>query len=117
MESTHDILDSIKEVSGINAAVCVGRDGFVIDSASGSDADVEMLGATVSTGMGSSETIGRELQVGALSQAMLEYDSGIIMIAGVGQDAILAVLAGTDASLGNIRLQIRKNLPRLASSL
>lgn len=117
MESTRDVLDSIKSVPGISAAVCVGRDGFVIDSASDSSTDVEMLGATVSTGMGSSETIGRELDVGTMFQAMLEYDAGIVMMAGIGEDAILAVLAGTDASLGNIRLQIRKNIPRLLDAL
>ncbi|MBD3277045.1 MAG: dynein regulation protein LC7 [Candidatus Aegiribacteria sp.] len=117
MENIQDILKDLTGVSGISAAVCVGRDGFVIESSTKSDVDAEILGAVVSAGMGSSESIGKELKVGDMAQAMLEYDSGIILMAGIGPDAILSVLAAKDSSLGNIRLQLKKSVPRLSATL
>ena len=52
MGELHKILEGLVEVAGIDVAVCVGRDGFVIDAASTGSADTEAIGAMVSTGMG-----------------------------------------------------------------
>ena len=108
MASTKEILTSLTAVDGISTAVCVGRDGFVIDAAAPSGADVDAIGAMVSTGLGSAESVGSELGVGTLTQAMMEYKSGVIVMTAIGADAILAVVAAESASLGNVRIQVKK---------
>ena len=112
-----EILKELVDVQGIDAAVCVGRDGFVIEAAAGSGADVDVIGAMVATGLGSAESVGRELNVGALDQAMMEYKQGVIVMTSIGEDAILSVVASTSASLGNVRLQVRKRKKQLMEVL
>lgn len=111
--NSNEILAELVQAQGINAAVCVGRDGFVIDSVAGAETDVDAIGAMVSTGLGSAESVGKELGVGALTLSMLEYTDGVIVMTAIGEDAILAVVASIDSSLGNVRFQVRKRKKEL----
>jgi len=61
--------------------------------------------------------MGRELNVGIMNQGMMEYSGGLIMMSLVGGDAILAVVADTQANLGYVRLQIKKRLPEFELGL
>lgn len=111
-------LNDLVKVEGINTAVVVGRDGFVIDGVSSGNAfDVEAVGAIISTGVGTSEMMGRELSVGAMSQGMVEYKDGVIVMSFLGSDAILAVVANLSANLGNVRYQVKKRSPEILASL
>lgn len=115
--NSNEILAALVDVTGIDAAVCVGRDGFVIDAVAGSGADVDAIGAMVSTGLGAAESVGKELSLGDLSLAMMEYDDGVIIMTAIGEDAILAIVAANCASLGNIRFQIKKRKRELEQVL
>ena len=117
MEELHKILQGLVEVPGIDVAVVVGRDGFVIDAASTGTADTEAIGAMVSTGMGSAESVGRELGLDVMDQAMMEYKNGIVMMTALGTDALLVVVASKDANLGGVRLQVRRSAPKLEAAL
>ena len=114
MANTNELLQELVRVNGVKTAVVVGRDGFVIDGVSnGSHLDTESVGAVISAGIGSSEVMGRELNVGIMNQGMMEYSGGLIMMSLVGEEAILAVVADTQANLGYVRLQIRRRLPEI----
>jgi predicted regulator of Ras-like GTPase activity (Roadblock/LC7/MglB family) len=118
MSQLTDFLNELVNVEGINSAVVVGRDGFVIEGvASGTSLDADAVGAVISTGIGSSEVMGRELEVGAMTQGMVEYDDGLIVMALLGEDAILAVVADLNANLGNVRFQIKKRLKSIEKAL
>lgn len=105
------------EVPGIDVAVCVGRDGFVIDAASTGSSDTEAIGAMVSTGMGSAESVGRELGLKEMDQAMMEFKGGIVMMTALGKDALLAIVAAKDANLGGVRLQVRRSAPKILEAM
>ena len=66
------ILGEFLKVEGVTAAVVVGRDGFVIESAVSGKVDIDALGAMASTGMGTSEAMGNELGKGQLDQMLVE---------------------------------------------
>lgn len=118
MSNTNELLQELVRIGGVKTAVVVGRDGFVIDGvSSGSHLDTETVGAVISAGIGSSEVMGRELKVGIMSQGMMEYSGGLIMMSLVGNDAILAVVADTHANLGYVRLQIKKRLPAIEQAV
>ena len=117
MEKMHKILEELVEVAGIDVAVCVGRDGFVIDAASTGTSDTEAIGAMVSTGMGSAESVGRELGLKEMEQAMMEFKGGIVMMTALGSDALLAIVAAKDANLGGVRLQVRRCAPKILESM
>jgi len=118
MKSLKELLNELIHIEGINTAVLVGRDGFVIEGlVSAGRLDAEAIGAVISTGIGSSEVMGRELQVGDLEQTMVEFKDGIIVVNLVGENAILAVVADLKTPLGNVRYQVKKRLPQIIEAL
>lgn len=118
MVSVKQQLRDLVNVEGINTAVVVGRDGFVIEGVTdGTNMDIEAIGAVISTGIGSAEMMGRELNVGVMSQGMVEYKNGIIVMSFLGLDAILAVVADLNANLGNVRYQVKKRSPEIQATL
>jgi predicted regulator of Ras-like GTPase activity (Roadblock/LC7/MglB family) len=78
---------------------------------------VATVGAVISTGLGTSEVMGKELNVGGLTQSMTEYDKGILLTGTLGRDALLCLVCELGANLGNVRLQLKKRSPDLAAEL
>ncbi|MDD3294473.1 MAG: roadblock/LC7 domain-containing protein [Geobacteraceae bacterium] len=118
MASTTNLLKELVELDGITTAVIVGRDGFVIDGVSNSGKmETDTVGAVISAGTGSSEVMGKELSVGFMTQGMMEYSDGMIMMSSVGNEAILAVVANPKANLGYVRFQIKKRMPAIEKAL
>lgn len=111
-------LEDLSKVEGITTAVVVSRDGFVIDGVSSTGAiDMEAIGAITSAGVGSSEVMGRELNVGQMTQIMNEYKDGIIVASFLGEGAILVIVADLKANLGNVRYQVKKRAPVIEAAL
>jgi predicted regulator of Ras-like GTPase activity (Roadblock/LC7/MglB family) len=118
MAGLKELLTELVEVQGINSAVVVGRDGFVIEGVSRYGAlDADAIGAVISTGVGSSEVVGQELSLGELTQGMFEYSDGLIVMALLGVDAILAVVADLKANIGNVRFQLKKRAESIEQAL
>jgi uncharacterized protein len=113
-----ELLSDLVKVEGVTTAVVVGRDGFVLDGVSRSTKlDTEAVGAVISTGIGSSEVMGGELGVGEMTQGLLEYKGGLIVMGLVGREAILAIVADVNANLGNVRYQLKKRIPDIERAL
>lgn len=117
MDRLKEILNELREVQGVSAAVVIGWDGFAIDFAAAEDMDIDAVGAVISTGIGSGQVMGTELGVGEMTQAMYEYANGIILMSGIGDRAILAVIADPEGNVGNIRYQVGKHVPALLEAL
>ncbi len=118
MSQVKDLLSDLAKVEGITTSVVVSRDGFVIEGASTNGSmDTEAIGAVISSGIGSSEVMGRELNVGEMSQMMTEYKNGIIVVSFLGEDALLATVADLNANLGNVRYQVKKRAPAIEQAL
>lgn len=108
MTNTIETLGNLMRVEGVTAAAIVGCDGFVIEAAADSQADVEALGAVVTTAFGASAAMGKELDTGKMAQVMAEFEHGIVMAVAIEPDVVLAVIAGPGSNLGNIRYQVKK---------
>jgi len=118
MNNLKEVLNDLSKVEGINAAVVVSRDGFVIEGATRNGSlDAEAVGAVISAGLGSSEVMGRELNVGQMSQMMVEYGKGFIVVSFLGEGAALATVAEATANLGNVRYQVKKRAPLIEKAL
>lgn len=118
MANLREILSDLIKVDGVTSAVLVGRDGFVIDGVSRSATlDTEAVGAVISTGIGSSEVMGAELGVGEMTQGLLEFKDGLIVMGLIGREAIVALVADIGANLGNVRYQLKKRVADLEGAL
>lgn len=109
MEELKELLGEFTNIPGVNTACLVGRDGFLLHSVALSGLDSEMIGAIASSGFGASEAMGNQLEKGKMSMTMVEYENGPVMLAPVGSEAFLVIVADKDANLGMIRLKIKKH--------
>ncbi len=117
MSDLKTVLTNVVHIDGIQSAVVVSKDGFIIEGNSHEGIDAEAIGAVVSTSLGNSESIGRELGLGAVTQSLVEYESGIMMITMLGSEAFLAVISDMNTNLGNVRYQVRKIIPEIKDLL
>ncbi len=111
------ILDEFLNLEGVSAAVVVGRDGFVIESAMSGKMDIDALGAMASTGIGTSEAMGKELGKGELTQMLVELDRGPIIVSPLSKEELIAIVAENSSNLGRIRYELKKNKERLVAAL
>ncbi|MCK4532371.1 roadblock/LC7 domain-containing protein [bacterium] len=102
-----DILEELVRTQGVEGVVLVSKDGFVIDSATTKDMDTEEIGAVFAGATGPSEIVGERLAMGNLVQSMLEYEKGIIIVLSI-KESFLAVISGSDANLGLVRISTKK---------
>jgi CheY-like chemotaxis protein len=111
-------LQALARTPGIRFVVLTDREGFLIETAGdlAPDAD-EVAGALASCLAEASDGIGRELGQGRLVGTILEYESGTLLLLGVGPSALLAVLVGDQSALGKVRYYVRKELPELVRAL
>jgi predicted regulator of Ras-like GTPase activity (Roadblock/LC7/MglB family) len=111
------ILSDFLRLEGVTAAVVVGRDGFVIESAESGEIDTEALGAMASTGMGTSEAMGSELGKGEMIQMLVELDDGPILLSPLSEDELIAIVAEKKVNIGRIRYELKKNRGRIIAAL
>jgi len=111
-------LQALAGTPGIRFVVLTDREGFLIETAGelSPDAD-EVAGALASCLAEASDGIGRELGQGRLVGTILEYESGTLLLHGVGPSALLAVLVGDHGVLGKVRYYVRKEVPELVRAL
>jgi len=114
MATTREILGELAKQQSIEAVCLVARDGFLLDSIGRSGIDKEMIGAIASSGFGASDSMGRQLDKGMMQICMIEFDRGPALLAPIGEDAFLVIVADKEANLGMIRLKLKKHTSELA---
>ena len=120
MADLDELLNAFTRVRGVSAALVVGQDGLVLQSATAPGAeevDSDVLGAVASSGLVPAQELGGETGRGRLLQGIYEYEKGVVVIEPIGQTAILVVVTSEAANLGLLRLQARKVHPDLEKAL
>ena len=115
-KSVARILNEFMKVKGVTAVALVGRDGFVIESVSNTNVDMDALGAMVATAVGTGETLGSEFGFGAMESKLNEYANGKILMA-TALDDVLAIFTDTTAVIGGVRYAVKKNMPDVIRAL
>jgi len=106
-EST-EVMNDLLGITGIDAVVVVGRDGFVIETAgSSSRVNIDELGGSLAHAINSMEEMGTELNIDRFQDLFIEYGRAVILCKPVG-DAVAAVIAPDASKLGIIRHKTKK---------
>lgn len=111
-----DVLSGFIEINGVKSVALVGRDGFVIESVTTEAVDMEALGAMVATAIGTTELLGKEFDLGLISQYLVEFEKGKVIITSAGNE-ILALFTDGDAVIGGVRFAVKKRLDELLQVL
>ena len=117
-ESLKQRLQGLAGTPGVRFVVLTDREGFLIEAAGDVAAEAdEVAGALASCLAEASDGIGRELGQGQLVGTILEYETGTLLLHGVGPSALLAVLVADQGALGKVRYYVRKAVPELVRAL
>ena len=116
------LLSAAISIKGVRSAAVVSSDGLVLEGASRDAQDPQDLGfagGLLVSALASSRVLAGLLGEGELSQAMLEYETGPVLLIPLSarEDApvMVATLEATSA-LGRARMGLRKLLPDIAQA-
>lgn len=112
-ESTSDILANFLDLPSVEAALVIGRDGFVIESSGKNHGpELDELGSSLARTLLRMEEMGRELDTAPMKDMFVEYAGNTILFTALN-DAVVVVVASDASELGAVRLEMRQAVPLL----
>jgi predicted regulator of Ras-like GTPase activity (Roadblock/LC7/MglB family) len=117
MVRTQDTLNKLLMTEGVNGVIVASLDGFLIGSAGRTGTDVEAIGILASSEVSVALTLEQEALSGALSQIILEYSNGRVVLESLGEGLILVVIGTSQSNLGMLRLAINNLKEEVIRSL
>jgi uncharacterized protein len=92
----------------IEASAVVSVDGLIIASALPNEVEEDRVSAMSAAMLSLGERISTELGRGNLEQVYIKGVNGYVILTSIGSDAVLTALAGSQAKLGLIFLEMRR---------
>jgi predicted regulator of Ras-like GTPase activity (Roadblock/LC7/MglB family) len=92
----------------VEAAAVVSVDGLIIASSLPGGYEEDRVSAMSAAMLSLGERISGELGRGLLNEVYIHGNNGYVLLAAVGSDAVLTVLARQDAKLGLVFLEMRR---------
>ncbi|NPB08477.1 MAG: hypothetical protein GXN96_06065 [Aquificae bacterium] len=108
MDKYESLLQELVKATGIEGASLVSMDGLPIASVLPPDAEEDKVAAMSAALLSLGERVVEELKKGSLEQITIKGDVGYIILTGIGQEAVLTTLAGSNAKLGLVYMEIKK---------
>jgi predicted regulator of Ras-like GTPase activity (Roadblock/LC7/MglB family) len=117
MASLTEVVRGLAERNGVEAVLVLSGDGLPIEQASRGSFDPESLAALTATLVQYATRLGIGADRGALRNAVLEYERGLLVIAQIGTGDCLAILAPPGADVGPLLYDLRQHRPALTALL
>jgi uncharacterized protein len=102
---------------GVESVLVLSADGLPIEHASHQPFEAEPLAALTATLVQYATRLGLGADRGALRTAVLDYEHGLLVVAQIGAGDCLAILARTEANIGELLYDLRQHRPALAALL
>lgn len=113
-----EVIGELQATKGVVASALVAEDGFVVESLRAEQApDIDFLGSAASTALASAQALSQELERGEVEEVMVEYPEGPVLLVPLEGGYLLVVLIDSMQSLGRVRFQLKKSIPRLQEAL
>lgn len=114
-----DMLNSIlSELNGtsadIEAAGIISTDGLMMASQLPAGMDEDRVGAMSAAMLSLGDRTAQELGRGSLEQVLVKGGSGYVLMTGAGNDAVVTVIAKSQAKLGLIFLDVKRAAEQIA---
>jgi predicted regulator of Ras-like GTPase activity (Roadblock/LC7/MglB family) len=117
MAGLTEVVRGLAERNGVEAVLVLSGDGLPIEQASRGSFDPESLAALTATLVQYATRLGIGADRGALRNAVLEYERGLLVVAQIGTGDCLAILAAPDADLGPLLYDLRQHRSALTALL
>ena len=115
MPNIRDLVATIRQREGVDAAIVLGHDGLLIDSQIGPGLDAEDIAARVPAIIASGNDFGAAAQRGALLTAVLEHGTGLAIVSVLSEDAVLLVLVTPRVNVDQLLFELRRNREHIAT--
>jgi len=92
----------------IEASAVISMDGLMMAALLPSGMDEDRVGAMSAAMLSLGDRTARELARGGLEQVLIKGDKGYVLMTGAGENAVLTVLAKSNARLGLIFLDVKR---------
>ena len=113
-----NILSQLNSTSAdIQASAVISIDGLMMAALLPAGLDQDRMGAMSAALLSLGARVARELERGTLEQVLVKGDNGYVLMLQAGNDAVLTVLASTQAELGLIFLDAKRAAVAMAQAL
>ena len=110
--------DLVSRVGSIQHALVLSGDGLARGTSRGMDREAGEHLAAVASGFHSlAKGVGRHFEVGSVRQTLVELDQAFLFVAAAGSGSCLAVLAGSDADVGQVAYEMTLLVKRVGEHL
>jgi uncharacterized protein len=117
MAGLNEVVRSLSTRDGVEAVLVLSADGLPIEHAARGTFDAESAAALTASLLQHATRLGIGAGRGALRNAVMEYERGLLIVAQVGAGDCLAILAAPDADVGDLLYDLRQHRPALAALL
>ena len=113
------VLSDMTRTPGVVAIFVVSKEGFVIEKASTGtlNLDEDALAAMITAAIGSINQLGEELEIGRPEIVTLEFQGHYLLIYDMGDNLLTLLADRSQAVLGRLRYEMKKQAPRIANVL
>jgi predicted regulator of Ras-like GTPase activity (Roadblock/LC7/MglB family) len=113
MDRYSQILQELIKNTGLEGVCLVSADGLPISSVLKPGMEEDRIAAMSAAILSLGERVAEELAKGALEQITIKGHDGYVILTGVGNDAVMVVLADNNAKLGLLLVEIKKAQEKL----
>lgn len=117
MPTIRDVVRALGRRDGVEAVIVLGRDGLPIDTQTADGQDAEGVAALVPSVVASCVRLGRAAERGDFGTGVVEYAGGIVVIASVTADALLAIVVGPGTNIGPMLYELQRHRDAIAALL
>lgn len=117
MATIRDVVQVLGQRDGVDTIVVLGRDGLPIDSFTRNQTDVEGVAALVPSLVNACNALGSSAARGEFHACVSEYAGGLVVIAVITHEAIIAVFSRPEANVGNLLFELRRYRSAIAGLL
>jgi predicted regulator of Ras-like GTPase activity (Roadblock/LC7/MglB family) len=115
MPTIRDLVVALRRREGVEAAIILGPDGILIEGQALAGFDVDGIAAHVPGVLAAASALGAPTARGPLATAVLEHETGLVVVSVLSPDAVLVVLLQHSANLGQLLLELRRNREHIAA--
>ncbi len=106
-------LVTLTAIRGVTAAAIVDNDGLVTHIRRDFEVDADALGAAVQIVFGAARRAAENVNQGMSRLVIAENNNGVVVLAPLANEFLLAVIADGSAMLGSVRFEVKQTIPVL----
>lgn len=117
MATIRDVVDALGRRDGVEAVIILGNDGLPIASHVSNGTDPEVLSALVPNIIQATEQLGQHAGRGSMTAGVIEYNSGLAVLASLSAETKLLILVRPRTNVGPLLYDLTRYRAEIAGLL